>query len=709
MTVSVVGRKVNSGRPIDIGVIRDNAVVALEFEGLPELSDGQVVTLYWEVNDGQYSDGVVLSKNDAGRYEFTVTSDMTNHEYDRAVAYINVASSSQSWNSREFTLILHTLHDIVSDVPAPESTQIEQLTAAAAACQEAAGSASDAATSATSAAGAANSAANAANSAAESLRSHSCLNIISLIAFARGQSFTTNGITFLWNSSYTECTVSGLASGNANYNIFVSGNSLPFAVTPGKTYAVVLSDWPSDIKLIIRDYSGGVSGNDLFFDNKSGSVTIPSGTSGLMIQIRASSGADYRDPTITIQAPQIIPPNSVEQVAGIVERNSVRERPVTFTDLNDAVKIGYYLIGASVSLSHSPTENDSAVTGYRVLEIFSDTLVGSSNICQRLNVCSGTYNGNIYIRRRTGSAANPNWGEWKKILSIKDANDAHEKFQKAIDPIASNTVLNNYSLVERSSQGNNVGTKIRVMSYNICHFNNDTTTYISDEKIGNLNKMMMSADPDFLCLQEDDRYIDSGDTKESVSYLYYPKYPVRLHQGNGVNIRSKQAYTSGDILIYNTTTPRSLAYCVYTVGSDTLLLISTHPSPGSADDRAEQYDELFKWIGGVIDLKKSSNNSTTVHVPTFTHCVIGMDSNAIATTDQSSLKTYATNAGFHLANGGVLGWINTCLRTPPYTPIDNILVSDNIIINRIEVLSGWYDLLYSDHVPIYCDLTLLDT
>lgn len=148
MVVAVDGRKVNSGRPIDVGVVRDNAVVTLEFEGLPELSDGQVVTLYWEVNDGEYSDGVVITKNSDGRYEFTITSDMTNHEYDRAIAYINVASSSQNWNSREFAMLLHPLRDIVFDVPAPESTQIEQLTAAAAACQEAAGAANDAASAA---------------------------------------------------------------------------------------------------------------------------------------------------------------------------------------------------------------------------------------------------------------------------------------------------------------------------------------------------------------------------------------------------------------------------------------------------------------------------------------------------------------------------------------------------------------------------------
>jgi endonuclease/exonuclease/phosphatase family metal-dependent hydrolase len=383
-------------------------------------------------------------------------------------------------------------------------------------------------------------------------------------------------------------------------------------------------------------------------------------------------------------------------------------RTLETTDVNDATDTGYYILVSSTDYVNLPEEirplpNGPTASGAKTLEVMPSFSSGSVYLVQILWILSSTYAGNIYARRRTGSAENPTWTDWIKVSSIKDMQTALQ--------FLNNTELQNYEPVSRNSQGNNVGAKIRVMSYNICHFNNDTSTYISAEKLGNLHKMFMEVNADFICLQEDDRHIDSAETKLSKSYLYYPVYPISVvddvypdNDMAGVNIRSKQGFVSRDSLEFSNTNHRALRYGVYEIDGKTLLLISAHPGL-TEEERAEEYEKLFKWINGEITLNRYYT-STPVSVPTFTHCVIGMDANSATAEDRANLSAEAEETGYIMANGGVLGWINTSLRSN--LPLDNIIVSPNVIINNIQVLSGWYDLLYSDHVPVYCDLTLLD-
>ena len=129
MTIKVDGRLVNSGRPIDIGVCRDNLVTSLEFEGLPELDDEQTVVLYYTVNDGEFADGDTLTQNEDGAYVWDVTSDVTTHTHDRAQAYLCVTDGTKVWNSQLFTLRIHRLPTIPDDIPAPETSLYESLVA----------------------------------------------------------------------------------------------------------------------------------------------------------------------------------------------------------------------------------------------------------------------------------------------------------------------------------------------------------------------------------------------------------------------------------------------------------------------------------------------------------------------------------------------------------------------------------------------------
>ena len=56
--------------------------------------------------------------------------------------------------------------------------------------------------------------------------------------------------------------------------------------------------------------------------------------------------------------------------------------------------------------------------------------------------------------------------------------------------------------------------------------------------------------------------------------------------------------------------------------------------------------------------------------------------NSVETSDQTLLTTLVNNNDFVLGNGGSIGWFTTCMK-PQFYAIDNIIVSNNIIINNI--------------------------
>jgi len=126
MEINVTDRLVNSGRPIDIGVSRDSLVMSLEFAGLPAYS-AQTAVLFWTINDGQYTGYSELATDTDGRYVFPVTSDITNHEHDRAKAYIEITSGDKYWHSFDFTLRIHPIPDVAGSSPVPSESVVEEM------------------------------------------------------------------------------------------------------------------------------------------------------------------------------------------------------------------------------------------------------------------------------------------------------------------------------------------------------------------------------------------------------------------------------------------------------------------------------------------------------------------------------------------------------------------------------------------------------
>ena len=71
----------------------------------------------------------------------------------------------------------------------------------------------------------------------------------------------------------------------------------------------------------------------------------------------------------------------------------------------------------------------------------------------------------------------------------------------------------------------------------------------------------------------------------------------------------------------------------------------------------------------------------------------------------SEYDIFKTN-GFVLCNGGYFGTHNTWHVDNPSVPLDNIIVTPNIEIENFEVLSGYANVLSSDHLAIKADLIL---
>lgn len=123
MRIMVDGRRVNSGRPVPVGVQTDEKALTLEFDGLPALAAGQVVTIH-------FGDAVTLTKNgETGWYEFVVDTDVTTREQDVILAYLQIDTGSVVWHSETFQMDLHLLPDLDAEYIARNGTLLDTILA----------------------------------------------------------------------------------------------------------------------------------------------------------------------------------------------------------------------------------------------------------------------------------------------------------------------------------------------------------------------------------------------------------------------------------------------------------------------------------------------------------------------------------------------------------------------------------------------------
>jgi len=240
---------------------------------------------------------------------------------------------------------------------------------------------------------------------------------------------------------------------------------------------------------------------------------------------------------------------------------------------------------------------------------------------------------------------------------------------------------------------------MRVMSYNVCHYNFDQgntgfPAAIFNEKVSNLKQMLMEYSPDIMGLQEDIEYCDTAKTKKTLDTLYKDRW-TGVGTG-GCTIRCKPSIKRLSQKWVEFSTGRYYRRGMYKVDGKRLLFISAHPTPFSGKEnqakRKTEYTELFDYI-------KSA---------TWTYCIVVGDMNTFDPEDKANLKAICAENGFDMAIGTYLPWVPTCLGHDGKGTMsfDNILVSSNITIQTTKALREWYSRLYSDHVPLIADLIL---
>lgn len=355
------------------------------------------------------------------------------------------------------------------------------------------------------------------------------------------------------------------------------------------------------------------------------------------------------------------------------------------TDLNDFTETGFYYIPGGLSLSNLPSDLTESVTGY----LITLTQNGSVPIFQYYML----YNGDRYNRRYTSF-----WGNWYKTTSDSDRKEYNYDHIR----IWQN---NNSEFVSLNTE--NTGQKISVMSYNICQFTNDThyssnTVWINDDQSQKLKEMLYDADADFIGLQEWRSPIETTPNQNPMAKFFYPKYSY-LTSFNGVAIISKfdkHTSKSGSF-----TSGRHWVECEYAIGNKYLSIYSTHPYPGGASERHALRLQDWNEFKAILDADRAD---WIIATGDYNYNPNGYGTEVY---DPDELDYFKTLFGsdYNMVNGGVLGWYETTGRYNPNFPCDNILYTKNVVLNKLHVYRDWYPYLYSDHVPILADFTLVNT
>ena len=365
------------------------------------------------------------------------------------------------------------------------------------------------------------------------------------------------------------------------------------------------------------------------------------------------------------------------------------------TDLDTLFVNGWYTTGNTRTYINTPVPNDTY--GQRIIVVFAYN-----------NETATSYRHQFYANRTRGIYGHRVYasGQWT-----------------AWNTYGTNLLSESFTPSAITAQGNyKDGTTIRIGSYNVAEYDNDTSTKIPDVNILNFRKFLADSKLDFLLTQEETHYIDANETKAVSDWLYQPIFNEYYSSGVWGNIihchGASSALASGKLAYSDIkSSSRCLGYAVFQITNNIkLLLITTHcvwknynDDPYSAENiagRLQNYKDIFEWANGTKTLPKYSDASA-VTVPTHTHTIVCMDANSISDTDKSNLMAQAAANNFILGNGGRFGWFKTCIDRDGMYALDQIAVSNNIIINNIEPQMALYKQLYSDHVPVIAEVTLM--
>ncbi len=244
-------------------------------------------------------------------------------------------------------------------------------------------------------------------------------------------------------------------------------------------------------------------------------------------------------------------------------------------------------------------------------------------------------------------------------------------------------------------------TRIRVMSYNVGHYNMGLSSHgmpdeLVDEKTAGLKEMLMEYAPDLIGIQEEEKWFDQAHEKKASAWLYSPVWCFRGGY-DCTTIRAKYKAVSGSYVLDHYSNGMTYRHGIFKVDGRQLLAVSTHAASrtGNWEARLQQYRELFAFARSVE----------------CDGCVICGDFNTTDPEDRDNLTALCAENGFSQAIGSYLPWVDTYLGRKAGAKrhsFDNILAGPGMVITTTKVLRDWWDRLYSDHVPVVADVDWRD-
>lgn len=260
--------------------------------------------------------------------------------------------------------------------------------------------------------------------------------------------------------------------------------------------------------------------------------------------------------------------------------------------------------------------------------------------------------------------------------------------------VVTNTMINACT-ASNVDEGYKRSNTMKVMTYNIGKYNYGLAGGLSQdvqEKIANYKKLFGKVNPDFLMLQEQVPYIDSGNVYDSDATLYDPFFKYESHyegetctKGQYELLDSYHTYlhTSGD-------NPARAIVSMTTWNKKLVLVVSAvlnSSAPVGIDHQAQQLRALQKLTQQIcID---------------YDYVVIGIDTNVLNLTEEIAVRAFMQGEGYTCANWGYFGDFNTYTGNM-YKPIDNVFVKGGQIVNA--EIAGAYEDLSSDHLPFAAEI-----
>lgn len=227
-------------------------------------------------------------------------------------------------------------------------------------------------------------------------------NFTNLIGFYHATTKTANGVTCtdIGGGRYT---LSGTATANANFDIFISGNSLPDGITAGSTYYAACA--ANLIHLYIFDYSSSTVGQRLY-DNLSGNTqfTVPNNCTGLIIRLNVYPGNTVNETVFPIISKPQMADYELQELVKTINQDAIKEKGLAnnvFQTCDNAPDNSLYFVSSSGGVTN-PEDFPYTSAGY---------------------LQTITYNGNIklqiaypyeytYEKSKTRWKKGGVWGDW---------------------------------------------------------------------------------------------------------------------------------------------------------------------------------------------------------------------------------------------------------------------------------------------------------